>query len=298
MMAIDEGKRPEDVKVKFRRMKFDFEDRGFDKFWAGGSPFKSLFWSALSASFPPGEKYFIDSARAFKKDVADDPQLTEEISEFCKQEGHHTYQHIKFNDANRGHGLDMDTCQARYARPLDRSRERLDPMEMLAVSMALEHFTAGFAKQYLNNPKMSEGADPGVRALWAWHAAEEAEHKATCFDLYQRMGGGYFRRVIVMPAAWFLLVAITVRNVLTLLRKERQLHNVPDIAGGLWYLFGWRGLISSMLPQFFAYFRPGYHPWAVDDSGLIARWQAANAQYIVNQSEPVALESPALLASA
>jgi len=278
--------RPTQIRVRFRKMKFAFEDRGFDKYWSGGSPFKSLFWSALSASFPPGEKFFIDAVRAFKDEMADDPEQSEEIREFCKQEGHHTYQHIKFNDMNREHGLDIDTCQRRYARVLDLGREKLSPMGMLAASMALEHFTAGFANQYLTNPKMSDGADPGVRDLWAWHAAEEAEHKATCFDVYERMGGGYWRRAIIMPGAWLRLVRITLWNVFTLLRHERQLHNLPDIAKGLWYLFGWRGLISSMLPQFFAYFRPNYHPWDMDNSHLVDQWQATNSQHILNEPLP------------
>lgn len=284
-MAHTKTQRPAHVKVHYRRMQFQFEEKGFDKYWAG-SPFISLFWSGLSASFPPGEKFFIDSARALKSRVEDDPELVEEIEEFCKQEGHHTFQHNKFNDINRRHGLDIDTCQARYTRALDRARAQLDPMGMLSASMALEHFTSAFATQYLTKPHLSEGIDPAVRALWAWHAAEEAEHKATCYDLYVRLGGGYLQRVLLMPGAWFLLVWITLRNLFMLLGKEGRLSNLGDMAKGFWYLLGWNGLISSMVPHFFAYFRPGYHPWRKDDSALIADWTASNSQYIV--TKPVA----------
>ena len=42
-------RRPEGVQVTYRRMKFDFEDQGFERYWHSGSPFKSLFWSQLSA---------------------------------------------------------------------------------------------------------------------------------------------------------------------------------------------------------------------------------------------------------
>src|SRR5688500_2097605 len=82
-------RRPEGVKVTFRRMLFPFEDAGFDRYWHSGSPFKSLFWTQLSTAFDAGEKFFIDSARALRTEVQD-PKLLEELAEFCKQAGHHT----------------------------------------------------------------------------------------------------------------------------------------------------------------------------------------------------------------
>ena len=38
-------------------MRFDFEARGFPRYWHGGSAFKSLFWTQLSTAFEPGEKF-------------------------------------------------------------------------------------------------------------------------------------------------------------------------------------------------------------------------------------------------
>lgn len=277
-------RRPEGVKVTYRRMKFDFED-GFDRYWHGGSPFRSLFWTQLSTAFEPGEKFFIDSARALRGEVKD-PALLEELSEFCKQEGHHTAQHLKFDRINAEMGIDVDGCRARYARILDRAREKLDPLEMLAATMALEHFTAGFADLYFKNPRLSEGADRRVHALWSWHAAEEAEHKATCFDVYRAAGGSEAKRVVAMPAAWFLILWLSMVNTLVLLWKDRKLFALRDVLGGFWYLFGPRGLVSGLLPAFFGYLSPRFHPWKNDNSGDIARWKAENAHYITNLDEP------------
>lgn len=271
--------RPETVNVTYRRMHFDFEHTGFPKYWHDDSPFISLFWDALSTAFPPGEKFFIDSARA-ARDRIQDEALREELASFCQQEGHHTFQHRKLNRMVGEQGFELKRLEARFARPLDRVRAKTGVETMLAVTMALEHFTAGFAQEYLGNPAISQGADPNVRALWAWHAVEEAEHKATCFDIYERLGGGYFRRVTVLPAAWFLLISITLRNTFDLLRQDRQLGNVSELVRGLRYLLGRRGLITRMLPRFFAYFRPGFHPWRYDDSSLANAWLADNARYI------------------
>ncbi len=47
-------------------------------------------------------------------------------------------------------------------------------------------------------------------AFWRWHAAEELEHKAVAFDLFERLAGGYVLRVasalaaLVFSMAWVL----------------------------------------------------------------------------------------------
>ena len=274
--------RPAGVRVKHRRMKFEFEDSGFERYWHGGSPFRSLFWTQLSTAFEPGERFFIDSARALRGAVKN-PELTQELAEFCKQEGHHTAQHLKFDRINAAMGIDVDRCQRRYAAALDPVRKRLDAMEMLAVTMALEHLTAGFAEQYFRRPSISAGSDPKVAALWAWHAAEEAEHKATCFDIYNAAGGGYLRRVITLFGAWTLILAIAVYNTCWLLRRDGKLFT-RDTLAGFAYLFGMRGVVTSLWPAFFHYFSPRFHPWQRDDSAAIARWEAANQQYIAKSA--------------
>jgi predicted metal-dependent hydrolase len=263
-------------------MKFDFE-QGFDRYWHSASPFKSLFWTQLSTAFAPGERFFIDSARALKSKV-DDPALLEEIAEFCKQEGHHTAQHLKFDQLNAAMGIDIEGCRKRYARILDSARNGLDPMEMLAATCALEHFTSAFADAFFKEPQIADGADPKVVALWAWHAAEEAEHRATCFDIYQQLGGRYLRRVSLMLGSWFLILWAALTNTMILLWKDRSLFT-RDTWRGLFYLFGRRGVITSLVPAFFRYLRPSFHPWQEGDPATIARWQEHNARYIVNLDE-------------
>ncbi len=286
--------RPDGLKVTYRRVKLPFED-GFPRYWHGGSAFRSLFWTQLSTAFEPGEKFFIDSARALKSRL-DDPALVAEIAEFCRQEGHHTAQHLKFDAINAAHGIDVEGCRARYRRVLDRARAKLDPMGMLAATVALEHFTAGFAEQYFQKPQLAAGADPGVHALWAWHAAEETEHKATCFDIYRELDGGYLQRVTIMIGAWALILWLSLLNTHLLLWHDKQLFT-RDTLRGYRYLFGRRGLVSAMLPAFFAYFRPGFHPWKADTSQHIRDWEAANGQYVLRR-EPAEPAEPSAAASA
>jgi predicted metal-dependent hydrolase len=281
-------RRPPGLRVKHRRMRFEFEE-GFERYWHGGSPFRSLFWSQLSTAFEPGERFFIDSARALRGAIHD-PALTDELAEFCKQEGHHTAQHLKFDRMNAAMGIDVEGCRRRYAAALDPVRKRLDALEMLAVTMALEHLTSGFAEQYFRRPELSAGSDPKVAALWAWHAAEEAEHKATCYDIYVAARGGYVSRVTTLLGAWTMILGISLYNTCVLLRRDGRLFT-RDTLSGLAYLFGRRGAVTSLWPAFFAYFKPSFHPWKRDDSALIAEWQARNARYITNLDAVVAPET-------
>jgi uncharacterized protein len=269
--------RPEGIKVEVRRMRFPFEERGFDRYWLDGSPFKSLFWTQLSTSFDAGERFFIDSARALKDHIKE-PALHEEMVEFCKQEGHHTFQHLKFDRMNAAMGIDVAGCERRFRWLLNRVRKRYSPISMLAVTVALEHFTAGLASELLTNEHMSAGADPNVYVLWQWHAVEESEHKATCFEIYEAAGGGYLRRVLLMPLAWLLITALSLFNTAVLLKNDKKLFT-RDTLSGLAYLFGRHGVLTRMVPTFFSFFKPNFHPWQEDNSQAVRDWHAQNPQF-------------------
>jgi predicted metal-dependent hydrolase len=285
-------RRPPGIAVEYRRVHFPFEDQGFARYWHGGSAFRSLFWSQLSTSFEAGERFFIDSARALKTHIAD-PGLQAELLEFCKQEGHHTQQHLKFDRMNAAMGIDVATCERRYARALRRARKRLTPLGMLAATVALEHFTAGFAELHFARPDLSADADPNVIALWDWHAIEETEHKATCYDIYRAAGGGYLRRAVIMPGAWLLILTISLVNTFDLLRKDKRLWT-RDTLSGLAYLFGPRGMVSGLLPAFFTFFRPRFHPWQTDNSSEVGRWVRENSAYLQDERASSPARAPEL----
>jgi predicted metal-dependent hydrolase len=271
--------KPEQVRVTYRKMSFAFESKGFDKRWHDGSAFISYFWAALSMAFPSGERFFMDAVSSVEARI-DDPELLEEISEFVRQEGHHSFQHRKFNRMVGDLGFNVALYEGRFARALQWAADNLRPMQKLAVTVALEHFTATLSREWLDDPELGRGADPNVRALWAWHFAEEIEHKATCFDVYERLGGPERTRIRALRRAWLLILAITFQNLLSMLREDGRLLDVRDHVRGLWYLFGPRGLLTKMVPSLLAYCRPDFHPWQANDARAIANWQKDNAHYI------------------
>ena len=88
----------------FRRMQFDFNE--VPEYWMDGSAGLTHFMTALSALFPAGEKFFIDSVRAVRQHpaVKNNEALQKEISEFIGQEAMHTHEHAGFNASAEKYG--------------------------------------------------------------------------------------------------------------------------------------------------------------------------------------------------
>ena len=188
-------------------------------------------------------------------------------------------QHRKFNRMVADLGYDNERLEKRYDVALKIAEKFCGPIGMLEVTMALEHFTSGFAHQYFENPEIGRGADPNVEALWSWHAAEECEHKATAFDVHKQIGGTYLGRIARLGPSWAMIVAITLVNVADLLIQDGKFDG-KDIEEGLKYLFGRKGLFTRMVPSFLAYFNPAFHPWQEDDSAEIGKWEAKATEYL------------------
>jgi predicted metal-dependent hydrolase len=152
---------------------------------------------------------------------------------------------------------------------------------MLSATCALEHFTSCFADQFFANPQVAAGGDPKVVALWAWHAAEESEHRATCFDIYRACDGKYATRIASLVGSWSLILYASLVNTTILLHRDGKLFT-RDTLSGLRYLFGRRGLVTGLVPAFLAYFKPNFHPWKGTDGAAIAKWKAENQKYVQN----------------
>src|SRR5690606_24816210 len=151
------------------------------RWWLNGDPIATAWFNALSATFPRGETLFVDAVKAFREDAP--PQLAAEIRAFVKQEINHTREHLAFNRAAEAAGYDFTGIDARVETLLAEIYEA-PPHVWLAVTIALEHFTAMFAHEFLNHPKHFAGSDTEQAELWRWHAVEEIEHKGVAFDTW------------------------------------------------------------------------------------------------------------------
>ena len=72
------------------------------------------------------------------------------------------------------------------------------------------------------------------------------------------------------------------------LGRDGRLWNVRENLKGLYWVLGPKGLVPSLMPWFFDYLRPSFHPWGVDDTEVLARWRDHGEQYMVTSEEVLA----------
>ena len=264
---------PRDLTITVRDERFNRTTR--PRRWWAGEPFGTAWHNALSATFPRGEAFFIESVKAHRDGA--DPKLAEEIRAFVRQEINHTREHVAFNRLAEDHGYDIKAIDARVAELLVETRQ-LPRIGWLAVTMALEHYTAMMAAQFLADPAHFADADPDVRAMWQWHAVEEIEHKGVAYDtwLHATKDWSAWRRWKVRSLA---MLVTTVRFFKNRSQDALELLAQDGITGwkARWglarYLLVEPGIVRKIFPAWLAYFKPGFHPWDHDDRHLIGRFE-------------------------
>lgn len=270
------GHVPQGHDIVVRDLRFNRKGKP-PRWWLANDPVGTAWHNALSATFPRGEAFFIESVRAFRDDVP--PRLAEEIRKFIQQEVNHSREHLAFNRAAVDAGYDLSRIDAHVTQMLDLTKCR-PPVVNLAATMALEHFTAILANQLLTNPKMLDGAEPEVAAMWRWHAVEEIDHKAVAYDTFLHATRHMPRR-----RRWLLksmtMLSITHRFVSHRIADSVDLLAQDGITGWrakarvLWYVFGSPGYLRKVFPAWASYFLPGFHPWKHDDRHLIPLGEAS-----------------------
>jgi hypothetical protein len=246
------------------------------RLWHGGRVEATAIYNALSATFPEGEAFFVESVRAFRDGAP--PKLAEEIKAFTTQEAIHSREHDAFNKRAALSGYDLSKLEAQVGKRLAVTKGK-SPIVSLAATMALEHFTAILAHQLLADPRHLEGAEKETADLWRWHAVEEIEHKGVAFDTWLHATRGWPRskrwklkaRVMLYVTRNFLVDRTA--GALDLMRQD-------GVAGlrAWWllmtYLWVRPGMFRKIAGAWLRYFLPGFHPWNEDDRALLSAYPA------------------------
>lgn len=250
------------------------------RWWANGDPIATAFWNAFSATFPDGERFFMDAVRTFRDNVS--PGLREQIKGFLAQEAIHSREHVTFNRLVSEHGYDIAEIEVRNKEELDEARKE-HAIGQLAVTMGLEHFTAILAHALLSEPRHLAGAPLAVQDLWRWHAMEEVEHKAVAFDTYMEVMKDvspfkrwWIRCLVMVRTTWDMAVfqgwaigRLLEQDGIDLKRSKWRLAR---------FLLKEPGIIRSIAWAYLQYFKPGFHPWAIDDRHLLRAEEARLAE--------------------
>lgn len=254
-----------------RKLNVDLS-RGFGRHWLGGDPYRTQLFNALSMTFPLGEQSFIDSMRAVPGERITDPALRAEMGDFIGQEASHRFIHEQFNRQLAAQGLVFVREQSIRRRIGYLARR--DPLDWVAATCAIEHYTAMLADGVLRLPSWLDGAEPDLHLLWSWHAAEENEHKGVALDVYRAAGGGYRRRALMYLTASVMLALDIVIQTNDNLRRDGQLWKARTWMSALRTWLGRDGIFWHLLGPSLRYLSPGFHPWQRDSRHLTERWLA------------------------
>lgn len=247
------------------REKLDFGLEGdIPTYWFGGDPFKTRFFDAMSTIFPEGERFFICCVRDFRDHVSD-PVLQQEIRDFIRQEAQHGMVHNQFNDRLKAQGIDVDMLERIETNLLFKVMRKYIPKKhTLAVTAAAEHMTAIMAHSFFERKEVLASCDPRMRAMYAWHAMEEIEHKAVAFDVMQKVAQvWYLRRVLAMleVTLGFTIHSLLVTRYMLKTDGFSRWQRTKMWARGLAWLYGPKGLFMPIAGHYLQYFKPGFHPW-------------------------------------
>jgi predicted metal-dependent hydrolase len=274
--------------IRARRIHFAYPEGGLRRHYVQGDLLMSHIVAYLSSTFPEGEDFFVRSVRRHADQVTD-PVLKEQVKGFIGQEVTHSREHVVLNERLQEMGYPTRFNDRMTARALLRDERMFSPLTCLAMTAALEHFTAVFAESLLGDEDAQALlGSTEVRKMLLWHAYEESEHRAVAFDVYRAVGGTERRRIWTMRLVTLTFFgSIVLFTTLSLLR-DRSTYNPVRLVRSLWALRRSPFLKRAMRRRFRQYNKVGFHPNDVDNSALLERWRpelfGETGQLVANMS--------------
>ena len=266
---------PDDLHVAPRDIRFNL-DSARQGHWLGGDPVGTAVFNALSLTFPDGERMFMDAVKAYRDRLTG--KLAEDARGFMVQEAIHSREHHQLNsliDRDRYPVAEIEeTIRGRVKMARDRG-----PMAMLISTIALEHFTAMMAEMHARHRDLFATTDPEIEKLWRWHAMEETEHKAVAYDVFLEVTKDWspLKRYMIRCRAMALVTYMFTRNITRYAARllETDGYSQEDALKAV-KRYVWRepGIFSRGAKTYFAWYRPGFHPWDQDDRAEFADWKA------------------------
>jgi hypothetical protein len=258
--------------VKTRRVRFDYTPATVERHFAQGDLVMSHIVSILSAMFPEGEDFFVRSVRHYADQITD-PDLKEAVAGFTGQETMHGREHRALNDRLQELGFPTRRVDRLVKFDLGRVEKRAPHKVQLAMTAALEHYTATLAERLLSSERARALLGEGeVRKVLLWHAVEESEHKAVAFDVYRAVGGTEKMRIRVMRVmTWSFIFGTAIHTILSML-ADKSTYNPIRLGKSIAALRTSPFLGKTMVAAIKDYNREGFHPNDHDNTELLDHW--------------------------
>ena len=253
-----------------RMVRFEWSDTPLH--WVPNDPFSTHMINVLHLLLPAGERWFI-GVIGEAAPLVKDPEVVKAIQPFVQQESWHAWAHAKVLEELASQGIDSDeftsSLERWFARTGNPKPNWPKPLQRwwlhrrLADVAAIEHFTAVLGQWVIQNRGLDyAGADPVMLDLLRWHGAEEVEHRALVYDVYQDLSGSYALRCAAMLFTAPSLLAWWLRGVRYLMARDPTSPPAPGWRD--WFRAArqyrvpgpWMLIVTTPV----RYLRPSHHP--------------------------------------
>ncbi|MDA3898677.1 MAG: metal-dependent hydrolase [Desulfobacteraceae bacterium] len=268
---------PEGIDIVPRRPEFDFS--GVSKYWLK-DPFTSQFMNALSIVVPLSERTVIDIVRKYADNITD-PKLVRDIDALIRQEGRHALMHLRCNDL-------LKKCGYPALRPFEQFhkffikilRRISPPVWELAMPAAFEHFTSAISRDFIVNQAFWTGDQSNAAIDFTnWHALEELEHQAVCFDVFAAFEKRTWLLTLSLFFIWMPATLVSVYGIqFYFLLKDGILLKRKNWGSYLKFIFQ---SLPMLTRGAFKYVNKGFRPWNPKDV-QIYQAQKQKIQHIIS----------------
>lgn len=202
----------------------------------------------------------------------------------------------------REHDRYNDVIKAKYPRIANATEQAADRIlkicenhlgarASLAVTVALEHWTALMGNGLLLCPTVYSKGDPNLGLIWHWHAMEETEHKSVAYDVYMRSYGynflSWLDKAQALILSTILLWTMVWTSCICMIIADLSIFNIFKWYDLLRVQWGFRdsdgsdlGVLRKCVIPWFDYFSPSFHPWqhTHDNSNMLKEMKALEKQ--------------------
>ncbi len=225
-------------KIVRRNVELSYDMNKRYSFYYEENPVVTSLFVVLSAMFPPGEMFFIESIRNVRNQIKDE-KLLEDIRAFIAQEAFHSREHKTLNNhLIHSNYPEVIEIEAKTKARLDKLR-KLSTVEQVAATVVMEHYTATLARLLLTDQLIKRKTTQESRNLWEWHALEELEHKSVAFDVLNAIGGNSSKnRKLALARVTKLIMPIMFEYWIKILKRKDIRFSLKQLKDGVYLGFG------------------------------------------------------------